>query len=161
MNVIQVAGHLGNDPEVRFTPSGQKVTSFRVATKGRRNSNNENDDTIWWRVTVWGERFDNMIQYFKKGSAIIVVGEIRKPSIYTNREGQPQVSLEITAEMLKFSPFGKSNSNNNNNDVNQNNGFNQVGAGQQQAVQNFNQPGMVGSAPAEDFQVPIPEDPPF
>ena len=156
MNVIQVAGHLGNDPEVRFTPSGQKVTSFRVATKGRRNSNNENDDTIWWRVTVWGDRFDNMMQYFKKGSAIIVIGEIRKPSIYSNREGQPQVSFEITAEMLKFSPFGRSS--NNNAEANQNNGFNQVG---QQPTQNYNQPVTVGTAPAEDFQVPVPEDPPF
>ena len=109
MNVIQVAGRLGSDPEVRFTSTGQKVTSFRMATNSRRGGK---DETIWWRVTVWGERFDKMMTYLKKGSAVIVVGEMHKPDIYTNREGQPQASLEITAEMIKFSPFGRSGSEN-------------------------------------------------
>ena len=106
MNIIEVAGHLGSEPEVRFTPSGQKVTSFRMATNSRRGGN---DETTWWRITVWGDRFDKMMPYIKKGSALIVIGELRKPEIYNNREGQPQVSLEITAEIIKFSPFGRSN----------------------------------------------------
>ncbi|MCH1429272.1 MAG: single-stranded DNA-binding protein [Chlamydiales bacterium] len=105
MNITEIAGRLGSDPEVRFTPNGQKVTTFRVATNQRKAGK---DETIWWRVTVWGERFDKMMTYLKKGSAVIVVGELAKPEIYQNREGQPQVSLEITAEMIRFSPFGKS-----------------------------------------------------
>jgi single-strand DNA-binding protein len=107
MNITEIAGRLGNDPEVRFTPNGQKVTTFRVATNQRRSGK---DETIWWRVTVWGERFDKMMTYLKKGSAAIVVGELSKPEIYQNRDGQPQVSLEITAEIIRFSPFGKASS---------------------------------------------------
>lgn len=104
MNIIQIAGHLGADPETRFTPSGLKVTNLRVATKIYRNGKEE---TVWYRVTIWGDRFDKMLTHMKKGSAIIVVGEMNKPEIYTDREGRPQISLEITAEFIRFSPFGK------------------------------------------------------
>ncbi len=104
MNQITIAGHLGADPEVRFTSSGQKVTTLRVAARARRGSK---DETIWWKVTVWGEQFDKMIPYFKKGGPIIVVGELSKPEIFTDREGRPQVSMNITALNLMFSPFGR------------------------------------------------------
>ena len=104
MNIIEIFGHLGTDPEVRFTTSGLKVTNLRVATNVRKKGK---DETVWWRVTIWGDRFDKMITYLKKGSAVIVVGEMDKPEIYTDKEGRPQVSLEMTAEFLRFSPFGK------------------------------------------------------
>ena len=60
MNTIHVAGHLGADPEVRFTSSGQKVTTLRVAARVRKG---KNEDTIWWRVTLWGEQFDKMVSF--------------------------------------------------------------------------------------------------
>ncbi len=105
MNFIQIAGHLGADPEVRFTSSGQKVTTLRVAARCRKSGN---DETIWWRVTIWGEQFDKMISFLKKGSAVIVFGELNKPEIFTDKEGKPQVSMSITAFNVTFSPFGKS-----------------------------------------------------
>lgn len=104
MNQIYIAGHLGADPEVRFTSSGQKVTTLRVAARSRRGAKEE---TIWWKVTIWGEQFDKMIPYFKKGSPIMVMGELSKPEIFTDREGRPQVSMNITASNLFFSPFGR------------------------------------------------------
>ncbi|HEY2810893.1 MAG TPA: single-stranded DNA-binding protein [Rhabdochlamydiaceae bacterium] len=106
MNQIIIAGHLGADPEVRFTSSGQKVTTLRVATRVRRGGKDK-DETIWWRVTVWGEQFDKMIPYLKKGSPLIVCGELNKPEIFTDREGRPQISMSITASNLQFSPFGR------------------------------------------------------
>jgi single-strand DNA-binding protein len=105
MNFINIAGHLGADPETRFTSSGKKVTTLRVATRTRKGGN---DDTIWWRVTIWGDQFDKLLSYLKKGSAIVVFGEVQKPEIFTDREGKPQISLEITASLIQFSPFGKS-----------------------------------------------------
>lgn len=104
MNQMTIMGHLGSDPEVRFTSSGQKVTTLRVAANQRRGGK---DETFWWRVTLWGETFDKILSYFKKGSAIIVSGEMLKPEIYTNKEGQPQVSLNLVAYHLAFPPFGK------------------------------------------------------
>lgn len=106
MNFIHIAGNLGADPEVRFTSSGKKVTTLKVATRSRRGKNGE-DITIWWRVTIWGEQFDKMISFLKKGSAVMVYGDVHKPEIFTDREGKPQVSLEITAVHIEFSPFGK------------------------------------------------------
>lgn len=108
MNQMMIAGHLGADPEVRFTSSGQKVTTLRVAAKARKGSNK--DETIWWKVTVWGEQFDKMMTYFKKGSSVIVMGELSKPEIFTDKEGKPQVSMNVTANNLMFSPFGRSES---------------------------------------------------
>lgn len=110
MNHMMVAGHLGADPEVRFTSSGQKVTTLRVAAKVRKGGK---DDTIWWKVTVWGEQFDKMMPYLKKGSPLMVMGELSKPEIFTDKEGRPQVSMNITAINLSFSPFGKPDSSGN------------------------------------------------
>lgn len=104
MFIVHLAGHLGKDPETRFTPSGQKVTSFTIATNHRKG---KEDVTIWVRVTVWGDRFDKLISYLKKGSAVIVTGRMNPPSSYTDKEGRTQVSVEVTAEMIEFSPFGK------------------------------------------------------
>jgi single-strand DNA-binding protein len=106
MNEATIAGHLGADPEVRFTSSGQKVITLRVAARCRKNQ--KNDETIWWRVSIWGEQFDKMIPYFKKGSSIMLIGEINKPEIFTDREGKPQISMSMTAHNLWFSPFGRS-----------------------------------------------------
>lgn len=107
MNQLILAGHLGADPEVRFTSSGKKVTTLRIACRSRKGNK---DETVWWRVSVWGEEFDRMMPYFKKGSPIIVMGEMDKPEIFTDKEGKPQVSLSMKASNLMFSPFGKPDS---------------------------------------------------
>lgn len=104
MFTVHVAGHLGKDPETRFTPSGQKVTTFSIATNQRKG---KEDVTVWVRVTIWGDRFDKILPYLKKGSAVIVTGRMNPPSSYTDKEGRTQISLEVTAEMIEFSPFGK------------------------------------------------------
>jgi single-strand DNA-binding protein len=103
MIFIQIAGHLGQDPEVRYTPSGQKVTTIRVATNIKRGGK---EKTVWWRVTMWGDRFDKKLAYLKKGSAVIVWGEMGIPDIYQDRDGNSQTSFEIIAEHIAFSPFG-------------------------------------------------------
>lgn len=105
MFIVHIAGHLGKDPETRFTPSGQKVTTFTIATNQRKG---KEDVTIWVRVTVWGDRLDKLMAYLKKGSAVVVTGRMNPPTSYTDKEGRTQVSLEVTAEMIEFSPFGKS-----------------------------------------------------
>ena len=101
MNQTTIGGHMGADPEVRFTSSGQKVTTLRVATRARK------DETIWWKVTLWGDQFDNMVPYLKKGSPVMCTGELNKPEIFTDREGKPQISVSLTAWHVSFSPFGK------------------------------------------------------
>ena len=109
MNFVFIAGHLGKDPETRFTADGTKVTTLVVATHSKKSGK---EDTIWWRVTVWGDRFDKMMTYFKKGSAIMVKGELFKPETYVDKNGVVQIgSLEVRADSLHFSPFGKPDQN--------------------------------------------------
>lgn len=105
VNFIHIAGHLGADPETRFTSTGRKVTTLRVAARTRKG---QTEDTIWWRVTIWGEQYDKMLPYLKKGSPIVVAGEIHKPEMFNDREGKPQISMDMTASHVQFSPFGRS-----------------------------------------------------
>lgn len=104
MFIVHLAGNLGRDPETRFTPGGQKVTTLTLAVNQRKG---KEDHTTWVRVTIWGDRFDKMISYLKKGSPVIVVGRMSPPTSYVDKEGKTQISLEVTAELLEFSPFGK------------------------------------------------------
>lgn len=106
MITVQIAGRLGKDAESRFTPSGQKLTTFTVAANIRKGGKEET--TVWWRIVIWGDRFDRIMSYLKKGSAVIVVGEMNKADIWTDKEGKPQLSLELTAEIIRFNPFGSS-----------------------------------------------------
>ena len=103
MNYVQIAGRLGRDPEIRHTQDGKRVTSLSMATSRKRKGQ---DSTVWYKVTVWGEQFEKLIGYLKKGSAVVVVGEL-EAKIYTDKGGSPQVSLEITPWNIGFSPFGK------------------------------------------------------
>jgi len=103
MNMMMFMGHLGGDPESRFTPSGKKVTNFSVAVNTRRG---KEDQTTWYRVAVWGDQYDAMMQYLKKGSAIIVIGELSVRT-YTDKAGATQVSLEVTAHNIQFPRLGK------------------------------------------------------
>jgi single-strand DNA-binding protein len=103
MTFIEVIGHVGRDPETRFTPNGKKVTSFSVASNKKRGGQ---DVTDWYRITVWGDQFEKMMPFIKKGSGVIVKGEL-DARIYTDKEGHPQVSLDVTAFKLDFLPSGK------------------------------------------------------
>jgi single-strand DNA-binding protein len=104
MFIVTLAGHIGKDPETRFTASGQKVTSFSIATNHRKG---QEEKTVWVRITAWGDRFDKMLSYLKKGSGVVVTGKMNPPASYTDKEGRTQFSLEVTAEMIEFSPFGR------------------------------------------------------
>ncbi|MBS0624064.1 MAG: single-stranded DNA-binding protein [Verrucomicrobia bacterium] len=104
MIIVEIAGFLGDDAEERFTATGKRVVSLRVATKARQGGA---EATVWWRVNIWGDRFDKMLPYLKKGSPVIVIGEMNKPETYTAKDGTTQVSMTMTAEMIRFSPFGR------------------------------------------------------
>ncbi len=99
-----VMGNLGKDAETRITSTGQKVTTFSVAARARKN---REDVTIWVRVTVWGDRIsEKMLGFLKKGAGVVVSGQLSY-STYIDKEGKTQVSLEMTAESVNFNPFGK------------------------------------------------------
>ena len=103
MNTITLYGRLGKDAEKKILTSGQSVLNLVLATNTQKAGVKE---TIWWRVSVWGDRFKSMEPYLKKGSALMVTGNMHYPRIYQDTSGTNQLSLDVTAYNIKFSPFG-------------------------------------------------------
>jgi len=105
-----LAGNLGRDPEMRYTPSGQAVTSFSVATNRQYTNNNGETikETIWFRVSVWGKMAETCNQYLKKGSKVLVEGRLTAdaatggPRIWTGQDGSPRASFEVSAQTVRF-----------------------------------------------------------
>lgn len=85
-----------------YTPQGIGVCKFSVAVnKVTGKGENRKEKTIWFRVTVWRERAETASQYIKKGMRVMVIGEI-DISVYTDKQGQPAATLELTAHDFKF-----------------------------------------------------------
>jgi single-strand DNA-binding protein len=103
-----VIGHLGKDPEMRYTPTGVPVTSFNIATTRKwTNQNGETSEkTTWFRVTCWRKTAELAAQYLKKGRLVLVEGDI-DASAFTDREGNPRASLELTATNVRFMGGGR------------------------------------------------------
>lgn len=98
-----IVGHLGRDPELRFTPSGQQVCSFSVATNRSwtDQSGQQQDKTTWFRVTAWGKLAELCQQYLTKGRMVLVEGEV-DASAWTAQTGEPRASLELNARNVRF-----------------------------------------------------------
>ena len=105
---VTLAGNLGGDPEMRYTPSGKAVTNFSVATSENWTGQDgeKHSKTIWWRVATWGKQAEVMNQYLKKGSKVLVVGTMNaddrgNPRTFDGKNGA-QASYELTASTVKF-----------------------------------------------------------
>ncbi len=101
---ITLVGNLGQDPEMRYTPSGVPVTSFSVAVnKTWTNQEGQRQDkTTWFRVTTWRKQAEVVSQYLTKGSRVMVVGEMDEARPWTDRDGNNRASLEVTANQVRF-----------------------------------------------------------
>ena len=99
-----LVGHLGADPEMRYTPTGQAVCSFRMAVSRRWNDQQgqAHEETTWYRVSTWGKLAETCSQYLTKGQRVLVEGDRIAVNVYTNREGQPAASMELTAQVVRF-----------------------------------------------------------
>jgi single-strand DNA-binding protein len=100
-----IIGHLGRDPEMRYTPSGRPVTTFTVATSrtwstgdGERHS-----ETEWFNVVAWGNLAEICKQYLTKGQQVYVEGRLQTRR-WEDNEGGKHTSVEIVAnEMMILS----------------------------------------------------------
>ncbi|MBN1994333.1 MAG: single-stranded DNA-binding protein [Anaerolineae bacterium] len=107
---LTIVGNLGGDPELRYTPSGQAVCNYSVATnrKWTGGDGQQQEETIWFRVSSWGKRAEVDNQYLQKGSRVLVEGRLRPdpatggPRIWTDQNGSPRASYEMTAFDVKF-----------------------------------------------------------
>jgi single-strand DNA-binding protein len=107
-NKIMIVGYLGRDPEIRYTPQGQAVCNFSIATTEKRkdNTGDQQEITTWFRVTLWGRQAEVANQYLAKGRQVYIEGRLRQND-YTDREGNRRTSLEVSATDIQFlSPRG-------------------------------------------------------
>ena len=99
-----IIGNLGSNPEMRFTPNGDPVTTFSVATSRKYG---EKDETTWFRVSVWGKQAESCNTYLSKGSKVLVEGRLKSnsdgnPNVYQRKDGTWASSYEVVAESVKF-----------------------------------------------------------
>jgi single-strand DNA-binding protein len=98
-----VVGHLGRDPELRYTPEGTPVASFSIATSRRWTNRNgeQQEKTTWFRVSVFGKQAETVHQYLTKGRLVLVEGEV-DASAWIGQDGTPRATLELRATNVRF-----------------------------------------------------------
>jgi single-strand DNA-binding protein len=105
-----IVGNLGSDPEMRYTPSGQAVTNFSVASNRKyKNSAGETvTETTWFRVSAWGRQAEVCNQFLSKGRQVMIEGRLNAdketggPRTYTRNDGTPGASYEVTSDRVIF-----------------------------------------------------------
>ena len=109
-HTVIIAGNLGRKPEMRYTPGGQAVTNFSVASNRQYTdgSGQQVKETIWFRVATWGKLAEICNQYLRQGSKVLVEGRLNPdlntggPRIWTRQDGTSAASYEITAQTVRF-----------------------------------------------------------
>jgi len=103
LNKVMIIGNLGSEPEMRFTPNGRPVTSFRVATnrvyttaEGERK-----EETEWFTVVSWGNLAEQCNQFLTKGRLVYVEGRLRTRT-WEGQDGQRHYRTEIIANRVTF-----------------------------------------------------------
>jgi single-strand DNA-binding protein len=122
---VTLIGHVGQEPQMRYTPDGTPVTTVSVATKTtvskdrnaecpagwKESYNGRNWElTTWWRITCWRQLAETVNNYVRKGQQIFVEGEVRgeavngnqNPRVWTGNDGVARASFELTARTVKF-----------------------------------------------------------
>jgi single-strand DNA-binding protein len=108
-HTIIIAGNVGRDPEMRYTPSGQAVTSFSVGTDASYtdSSGTRVKKTVWFRISAWGKLAETCSQYLKKGSKVLVEGRLTaddkgNPRTFQRQDGTTSASYEVSAQTVRF-----------------------------------------------------------
>lgn len=107
---ILIIGNLGGDPEMRYFPDGSAVTNFSVATNRRwKNADGEpQDETVWFRVSVFGGQAEPCNQYLAKGRQVFVKGRLNVdrntggPRLWQAQDGTVRASYEVRATTVRF-----------------------------------------------------------
>lgn len=102
LNKVELIGHLGADPESRYLPSGDAVTSLRIATSESwkdKATGERKEATEWHRVSAFGKLAEIMNEYLKKGAQVYIEGSLRTRK-YTDQAGVEKYSTEIRADKM-------------------------------------------------------------
>ena len=98
-----VLGHLGKDPELKYTPSGMAVCKFSLATNEywTDKAGQKQERTEWHRITVWDKQAERCSQYLKKGRQVFIEGRLQTSS-WDAQDGTKRYMTEIVARGVQF-----------------------------------------------------------
>lgn len=102
LNKVMLIGHLGRDPEMRYTPSGRPVTSFSVASNRSWNTSDgeRHSETDWFNIVTWGNLAEICKQHLSKGQQVYIEGRLQTRK-WDDKEGNKHTTTEVVAnEML-------------------------------------------------------------
>ncbi len=105
-NRIILMGRIVNDLELRSTPQGVSVCSFRLAVDRRFQTKGEEKKTDFFNIVVWRQQAEFVTKYFSKGRMILVDGELNTRS-YTDKNGNPATWYEVVADRVTFTGESK------------------------------------------------------
>ena len=99
LNKVMLTGYLGADPEMRYTPQGSAVTTFRVASgrSWKSSDGSQHEETEWFRCVAWDKLGEICNQYLTKGTRVYVEGRLRTNKWQDKETGQDRYSTEVIA----------------------------------------------------------------
>jgi len=103
LNKVMIIGNVGTDPEMRFTPNGNPVTTFRIATSRSYTTpeGERRQETEWFTVVTWNKLAESCNQFLTKGKRAYVEGRLRTHS-WEGQDGQRRSRVEIVADRVLF-----------------------------------------------------------
>ena len=103
LNKVCLIGHLGNDPDLKSTPTGAQVATFSLATNERwkDKEGKAQEHTEWHRVVVWGKTAENVAKYCQKGKQVYVEGSLRTRT-WEDKDKVKRYTTEINAQAVQF-----------------------------------------------------------
>jgi len=109
VNRVILLGNLGADPEVRYTPSGNAVANFRIATNESWTDKNgqKQDRTEWHRIVAWGKTAELCGEYLNKGKQVYIEGKLQTRE-WADKENRKNFTTEIVASQVTFLGGGAS-----------------------------------------------------
>lgn len=107
-NKVMLMGNLTRDPELRYIPSGQAVTTFTIAVNRTYNSQTgeKKEDVSFIRIVVWAKRAEVCNEYLKKGSPVFVEGRLQSRA-WDAPDGGKRSTLEVIAQNVQFLSSGR------------------------------------------------------
>ncbi len=98
LNKVMLIGHLGGDPELKYTPGGQAVATFSVATNEvyKDKEGNQQERTDWHRIVVWSKQAEIAAEYLKKGRLVYLEGRLQTRS-WNDKDGNKRYTTEVVA----------------------------------------------------------------
>jgi single-strand DNA-binding protein len=110
LNKLMIIGHLGRDPEMRYTPSGKPVTTFSVATSRTWHSadGERHEETEWFNVVAWGSLAEVCNQHLKKGQQVYVEGRLQTRR-WEDGDGNKHFTTEVVAQEMTMLGSRKDN----------------------------------------------------